>query len=52
MNANQIINMIIRQVMRKLINGGINKSMDVASKGLSKRRTPDPDQADTPDRRV
>ena len=30
MNANRIIDMIVRQVMRRLVNQGINKGFDVA----------------------
>ena len=32
MNANRIIDMIVRQVMRRLINKGVDKSFDVASR--------------------
>ena len=50
MNVNQIINMVIRQITRRLINGGINKGMDVASKSM-KKRAPAPDRPPVEDRR-
>jgi hypothetical protein len=31
MNANQIINMVMRMLGRRLINGGINKGIDLAA---------------------
>jgi hypothetical protein len=33
MNANQIINMVMRLVMRKVIGAGINKGMGAIGKG-------------------
>lgn len=32
MNANRLINMVIRQITRRLVNLGINKGIDLASK--------------------
>ncbi len=32
MNANQIINMVTRIIMRKMVNGGINAGMNLFSK--------------------
>ncbi len=45
MNANQVINMVVRIVMRKVIGAGINKGMGAVSKGVNKSRRPrDPGQ--------
>jgi hypothetical protein len=45
MNANQLINMVMRIVMRKIIGAGINKGMGAVSKGVGKtRRSRDPGQ--------
>ncbi|WP_154148293.1 hypothetical protein [Roseovarius bejariae] len=38
MNANQIINMVVRIVMRKVIGAGVNKGMGAVGKGVDKAR--------------
>ncbi len=43
MNANRIIDMIVRQVTRRLVNHGVNKGIDLASRVGRK-----PDQSETP----
>ncbi len=38
MNANQIINMVLRQIVNRLVRGGINKGLDLANRKTSGRR--------------
>ncbi|WP_170759523.1 hypothetical protein [Ruegeria lacuscaerulensis] len=44
MNANRIIDIIVRQVMRRLVNKGVDKGFDVASRmgGKSEQQTGKP----------
>lgn len=42
MNANQIINMVMRIVMRKVIGAGINKGMGAISKGGKSKQQREP----------
>ena len=48
MNANQLMNMVVRIVMRKIIGGGINKGMQAMGK---RRKARPPKQDDTRDDR-
>jgi hypothetical protein len=42
MNANQIINMVTRIVMRKVIGAGISKGMGAMSKGRKSKQQHEP----------
>lgn len=37
MNANRIIDMVVRQVMRRLVNSGVNKGFDLAGRMTQKK---------------
>lgn len=46
MNANQLIDMVIRMVTRRLIGRGINAGIDLAANKMTKgKRSADPEQA-------
>lgn len=46
MNVDRIINMVMRQITRRLVNGGINKGINVASSfGKSKNEYPEATQS-------
>ncbi len=47
MNANRIIDMIVRQVMRRLVNTGVNKGFDMASQMGRKMKPPARGQDDS-----
>lgn len=48
MNANQIINMVVRMVTRRLMRTGVNKGLDMMSKGkAAKGGQPAPDARET-----
>ncbi|MCV6824228.1 MULTISPECIES: hypothetical protein [Halocynthiibacter] len=47
MNASQLLNMIIRIIVRRMINGGINKGIDLAARGRQ-----NPDQPLTPEEKA
>ncbi len=42
MNANQLINMATRMIMRRLVNGGINAGINAASKMGKKKKPSEP----------
>jgi hypothetical protein len=42
MNANQLINMVTRIMLRRLINGGINAGINAASKAQKKQAATEP----------
>lgn len=47
MNANRIIDMIVRQVLRRLVNSGVNKGFDMASQMGRKMKPPASQQDDS-----
>ena len=49
MNMNHIINMIIRQVMNRVIRKGIDTSMNAGSNMMAKRRPKQPPQGEIDD---
>ena len=49
MNMNHIINMIIRQVMNRVIRKGIDTSMNAGSNMMNKRRSKQPPQGEIDD---
>lgn len=48
MNVNSLIDLVIRQVMRRAINKGLSAGIDVASRQMSRGKTPGDPEAGAP----